>query len=153
MKCPKCKADDDHVIDSRSCKDGDMIRRRRECNKCTHRFTTYETIEREDLQVVKTDGRMEPFEKRKILYGLRKACEKRPIRLENLENIVDKMVEELENEHGLEIPSLAIGEKVMSELKKLDEVAYVRFASVYRKFKDIQEFVHEVQKLNPEQSG
>jgi transcriptional repressor NrdR len=129
-----------------------MIRRRRECNPCGHRYTTYETIEREDLQIIKTDGRVEPFEKRKILYGLRKACEKRPVRLEVLEKIVDKIVEELENEHGLEIPSLAVGEKVMAELKKLDEVAYVRFASVYRKFKDIQEFVQEVQNLNTEET-
>jgi transcriptional repressor NrdR len=130
-----------------------MIRRRRECNPCGHRYTTYETIEREDLQIIKTDGRVEPFEKRKILYGLRKACEKRPVRLEVIEKIVDKIVEELENEHGLEIPSLAVGEKVMSELKKLDEVAYVRFASVYRKFKDIQEFVEEVKNLNTEETN
>lgn len=147
MRCPKCHEPEDKVIDSRSSKDGAVIRRRRECLKCGHRFTTYEQIEREDLQVLKRDGRYEPFDKRKLQTGIEKACEKRPISREVIEHLVDEMIEELVKAHDREIPATAIGEKIMFKLRKLDEVAYVRFASVYRKFRDIKEFVSEVQNL------
>lgn len=134
-------------MDSRPWKDGAVIRRRRECASCGHRFTTYEEIEREDLRVVKRDGRYEAFDRKKLVAGLFKACEKRPIRPELLEGLVDQVIEALEKEYDKEIPTQAIGEALMRGLRKLDEVAYVRFASVYRQFKDVNEFVHEVQSM------
>jgi transcriptional repressor NrdR len=147
MRCPKCGAQEDKVIDSRAWKDGAVIRRRRECLKCEHRFTTYEEIEREDIRVLKRDGRYEPFDKRKLVSGIEKACEKRPISPEVLHRTVEEIIDELVKTHDREIPTIAIGEKIMIRLRKLDEVAYVRFASVYRKFRDIKEFVNEVQSL------
>ena len=148
MRCPKCGSNEDKVIDSRPWKDGAVIRRRRECIGCSHRFTTYEQIEREDLRVIKRDGRYEPFDRKKLVAGLFKACEKRPISPDVLESAVDRVIDHLEKEYDKEIPATAIGEALMRMLRKLDEVAYVRFASVYRQFKDINEFVHEVQSLN-----
>jgi transcriptional repressor NrdR len=148
MRCPKCGFVEDKVIDSRPWKDGAVIRRRRECLNCSHRFTTYEEIEREDLRVIKRDGRYEPFERRKLIAGVLKACEKRPITLQTIEAAADKIVEELEKKFSGDIPATEIGEAVVRALRKLDEVAYVRFASVYRQFKDIREFVDEIQSLN-----
>jgi transcriptional repressor NrdR len=124
-----------------------VIRRRRECLKCAYRFTTYEEIAREDWYVIKKDARHEPFSKTKLRTGLEKACEKRPVSVESIDRLVDKIVAELEQEFDREIPSRAIGEKIMKHLRELDEVAYVRFASVYRQFKDINEFVEEIKNL------
>jgi transcriptional repressor NrdR len=150
MRCPKCQARDDKVIDSRAIKDETVIRRRRECLACENRFTTYEEIERDDLRVLKRDGRYEAFDRRKLIPGHHTACEKRPVSREAIEKTVNEMIDELTKKHGDEIPTTAIGEKIMQHLRGLDEVAYVRFASVYRKFRDIKEFVHEVQNLHLE---
>jgi transcriptional repressor NrdR len=147
MQCPKCHARDDKVIDSRAIKDETIIRRRRECLACAHRFTTYEEVERDDLRVLKRDGRYEVFDRKKIINGISKACEKRPVSREKIEQIVSDIIEELAKIHGNDIPTTALGEKIMRHLRRLDEVAYVRFASVYRKFRDIKEFVNEVQSL------
>lgn len=148
MRCPKCGHLEDKVIDSRMAKEGHVIRRRRQCLRCSHRFTTYEEIEREDLRVIKRDGRYEQFDKRKLMAGIERACEKRPVSAEVLQKTINDMIAELIKRHGREIPAEAIGEAVMDKLRRLDEVAYVRFASVYRKFRDIKEFVNEVQNLN-----
>ena len=147
MRCPKCGHGDDRVIDSRTSRDGKTIRRRRECLKCAHRFTTYEEIEKENLRVVKRDGRHEEFDRHKLLSGLKKACEKRPVSTEQIEELASEIIEELEDKYDREAPSPVIGEKVMARLRKLDEVAYVRFASVYRQFRDVNEFVSEIQKM------
>ena len=147
MYCSKCGGIDDKVIDSRLSKDGKAIRRRRECMGCTHRFTTYEEIERNDLRVVKRDGRSEPVSKQKLLAGLIKACEKRPVSVEALEQVADEIILEIENEFQREIPSKVIGAKVMERLHPLDEVAYVRYASVYRSFQDVGEFIDEIERL------
>ena len=150
MRCPKCQARDDKVIDSRAIKDETVIRRRRECLACEHRFTTYEEIERDDLRVLKRDGRYETFDRKKLITGIDKACEKRPVSREAIERTVNEMIDELVKSYGDEIPTKAIGDKIMEHLRRLDEVAYVRFASVYRKFRDIKEFVNEVQSLTLE---
>src|ERR1700761_9486024 len=150
MRCPKCQAQDDKVIDSRAIKDETVIRRRRECLACEHRFTTYEEIEREDIRVLKRDGRYEPFDRKKMTSGIDKALEKRPVSREQIERTVNEMIDELVKAYGDEIPTKAIGDKIMVHLRRLDEVAYVRFASVYRKFRDIKEFVNEVQSLTLE---
>jgi transcriptional repressor NrdR len=150
MRCPKCNAQEDKVIDSRAWKDGAVIRRRRECLACKSRFTTYEEIEREDIRVLKRDGRYETFDRRKLLSGLEKACQKRPISPEIIERTSEEIIDELVRKYDMEIPATAIGEMIMVRLRKLDEVAYVRFASVYRKFRDIKEFVNEVQSLTLE---
>ncbi|MEO0454102.1 MAG: transcriptional regulator NrdR [Verrucomicrobiota bacterium] len=147
MRCPKCSENEDKVIDSRPWKDGAVIRRRRECLSCHHRFTTYEEIERENLRVIKRDGRYEAFDRRKLIGGMLKACEKRPISPDKIEKTTDLLIEQLEKEFTNEIPTTEIGEVIMKALRGLDEVAYVRFASVYRKFKDINEFVTEIQNL------
>ncbi len=135
------------MIDSRASKDAASIRRRRECTQCLHRFTTYEEIERAMLRVTKRDGRSEPFERNKLVAGISKACEKRPISLEAIEKAVEEIQADLEAHYGREIPSHVIGTKVMEKLHSLDEVAYVRYASVYRHFKDIGEFIDEIQNL------
>ncbi len=147
MRCPKCEALEDKVIDSRLSKDGDSIRRRRECVVCEHRFTTYEEIERADMRVIKRDGRGEPFDRHKLTSGITKACEKRPISIELLETAVEEIIHDLETNHRREISSQIIGGKVMGKLHQLDEVAYVRYASVYRRFQDIGEFISEIQSL------
>src|SRR5471030_1769134 len=147
MHCSKCGSLEDKVIDSRLSKDGRAIRRRRECVGCDHRFTTYEEIERADLRVMKRDGRSEPLSKQKLLSGMIKACEKRPVSVEHIEKAAEEIVLELESEFQREIPSHVIGAKVMDKLHQLDEVAYVRYASVYRHFQDIGEFIHEIQSL------
>ena len=147
MYCPKCGGVEDKVVDSRLSKDGKAIRRRRECMGCTHRFTTYEEIERNDLRVVKRDGRSEPVSKQKLLAGLIKACEKRPVSVEALEQVADEIILEIENEFHREVPSHVIGAKVMQRLHLVDEVAYVRYASVYRSFQDVGEFIDEIERL------
>jgi transcriptional repressor NrdR len=147
MKCPFCDEQEDKVIDSRISKDGDSIRRRRECTACKKRFTTHEKIEDTLPSIIKKDGRREPFDRDKILKGLKVACRKRPISIELIETAVDKIERELQERGVKEIKSTEIGERVMRELHELDEVAYVRFASVYRSFKDIGEFMSEVKVL------
>lgn len=148
MRCPKCGNIEDKVIDSRTWKDGAVIRRRRECLSCNARFTTYEEIEREDLKVVKRDGRYETFDRKKLLNGMLKACEKRPVSPERIKKAADQVVDKLEKKFNKEIPSTEIGESIMHSLRSLDEVAYVRFASVYRQFKDIEEFISEVKNMH-----
>jgi len=147
MRCPACGYAEDKVIDSRSTKEGTVTRRRRECLKCGHRFTTYEYIEPAQLVVVKKDGRRQDFDRSKVLQGILKACEKRPIPRERIEEVTDQIVSELQAEFRNEIPSSEIGERVMKHLRQLDEVAYVRFASVYRHFEDITEFMQELRNL------
>ena len=147
MKCPFCKVDDDRVVDSRASSDGFAIRRRRECTSCNRRYTTYERIEESPLRVVKKDDRREPFDRRKILSGLLKACEKRPVSLETLEKITETIEGKVLETFEREVPSTYIGQLVMTELKRVDQVAYVRFASVYREFKDIHEFMEELRPM------
>ena len=147
MRCPFCKEEDSRVIDSRSADDGNSIRRRRECSKCGRRFTTYEIIERLPLVVVKKDGRRQTFDKVKLINGMVRACEKRPVSLSVLESVADDIEQELQNFLEREITTTLIGELVMKRLKDIDEVAYVRFASVYRQFKDINTFMEELSKL------
>ena len=147
MKCPFCGSVENKVIDSRLSQGDEVTRRRRECEACTRRFTTYERIEVVLPMVVKKDGRREPFDRLKVLAGLRRACEKRPIASEKLDQLVDKIERELVEPGDKEIESSRIGEAVMLNLKELDQVAYVRFASVYRSFKDIHEFMAELSRL------
>lgn len=147
MKCPFCSNLEDKVIDSRTSREGNAIRRRRECLKCAKRFTSYERVEDIVPMVVKKDSRREPFERSKILAGLKKACEKRPIGMETLEGITDTIEKKLIGLGVKEVQSTWVGEEVMSSLKELDKVAYVRFASVYRQFKDINELMNEVKNL------
>ncbi len=147
MRCPFCQHMEDRVIDSRLTKDGDMIRRRRECANCQRRFTTYERVEETLPLVVKKDGRREAFDRSKILSGLQKACEKRPISVTVLEKLIDRIEQRLQDSGEREVHSREIGEQIMEELQKLDEIAYVRFASVYRSFRDVNEFMNEVKEL------
>ena len=147
MKCPSCGHLEDKVIDSRSAKEGQAIRRRRECLQCHRRFTTYETLENTPLLVIKKDGRREPFSREKILNGILRACEKRPIPAEKIHAIVDGLEADLLRQGIDEVRSSEIGEKVMEALHTLDEVAYVRFASVYRHFKDLNQFLEELRSL------
>ncbi len=147
MKCPSCGFIDDKVIDSRLGKDSTVIRRRRECLGCKKRFTTYERIEEVLPLVIKKDGRRAAFDRRKIVEGIRRACQKRPVSIERIELIADSIEQELLERSDKEIAVSHIGERVMEELKNIDEVAYVRFASVYRSFRDIEEFMREIQEL------
>ncbi len=147
MKCRYCSSTESKVVDSRPTEDGTSIRRRRECINCGKRFTTYEKIEEIPIMVIKKDGTREPFDSEKILSGVRKACEKRPVSTADMEFLVDNVVREVFNSLEQEVKSEAIGEMVMSRLKDLDEVAYVRFASVYRQFKDINTFMNELKIL------
>lgn len=147
MKCPFCSSQDDKVVDSRMSKMGDAIRRRRECLKCGKRYTTYEQIEEIEIMVAKKDGRREPFDRQKVMSGLRKACEKRPVSQATLEEVVDDIEKHLQNRFEKEVASSEIGEIIMNRLFTLDEVAYVRFASVYRQFKDINAFTDILGKL------
>jgi transcriptional repressor NrdR len=149
MKCPFCAHGENKVIDSRISKDGDAIRRRRECLGCGKRFTTYEYVEEVLPVVVKKDGRREPFDRTKIRSGIKKACEKRPISTDEIESLVDNVERACQEHQGKEIPSTTIGEKVMRELQVLDGVAYVRFASVYREFRDVSDFLDELKDLLP----
>ncbi len=147
MKCPFCDFTDSKVIDSRPTEEGTSIRRRRECISCGKRFTTYEKVESVPIMVIKKDQTREPFDREKVLAGIIQACRKRPVSMEQMEQMVDNIESELQNLMDREITSTKIGEMVMNELKKTDDVAYVRFASVYRQFKDINTFVAEVNKL------
>lgn len=147
MKCPFCGQEKDRVVDSRPSQDGRSVRRRRECESCGKRFTTYEYIEEVPLTVIKNDGRREPFNRQKLQTGIELACKKRPISAEKIASMVDEIEEELQSLSKTEITSKQVGETVMKKLKELDEVAYVRFASVYHKFKDINEFMNELKNL------
>jgi transcriptional repressor NrdR len=147
MKCPFCSSIENRVIDSRLSRDGNIIRRRRECSSCQRRFTTHERVEEISPVVIKKDGRREPFDRNKIFAGIQRACEKRPVSIEVIDSLVEKMERDFQEKGDKEIKSTEIGERVMQELHNLDEVAYVRFASVYRQFKDISEFMAEVREL------
>lgn len=152
MKCPYCGYSESKVIDSRPTDEGECIRRRRECLNCAKRFTTYEVIETVPVVVVKKDKSREAFDRNKLLNGLLRACEKRPVPLETLERIVDEIETLLQNSLDREVPSTLIGTYAMDKLKKVDEVAYVRFASVYREFKDINTFMDELNKIKAERN-
>ena len=150
MKCPFCDGIEDKVVDSRMAKEGEVIRRRRECLACKRRYTTYERVEDYLPMVVKKDGRREPFDRVKILSGLKKACEKRPISITTIESVTDQVEKHVQELGETEIPSRVIGEAVMRQLHQLDQVAYVRCASVYREFKDIDQFMDELKALTLE---
>ena len=147
MKCPYCGFSESKVIDSRPAEEGASIRRRRECLSCAKRFTTYETVESLPMVVVKKDGSRQSFDRRKVLGGMIRACEKRPVPLAELERVAEEIEQDLQNSMEREISTEAIGEKVMDRLRAIDQVAYVRFASVYRQFKDIDTFMAELNKL------
>ncbi len=147
MRCPFCGSEEDKVVDSRSVREGRAIRRRRECIKCAQRYTTYEYIENVELTVVKTDGRREPFDRQKLIEGMRLALKKRPVSVKKIESMADEIQGDLQELTKNEVTSQAIGEMVMKKLQEVDEVAYVRFASVYRKFQDKEEFFSELKKL------
>ncbi len=147
MKCPYCGYQESKVVDSRHSEDGLSIRRRRECLSCQKRFTTYETVESLPIAVVKKDNSREPFDRNKILRGMVRACEKRPVSMADLEKAVAEIEQIVQNSLDREVNTVKIGELVMERLKPLDEVAYVRFASVYRQFKDINSFMHELNKI------
>ena len=147
MKCPYCHIEDDKVVDSRSSNDGTVVRRRRECTACKRRYTTYERVEATPLFVIKKDQRRELYDREKVLAGIHRACEKRPVSAEAQEVIADELEKMLEEKYEKEVPSPIIGEYVMERLAKIDQVAYVRFASVYRQFKDISHFMKELKTL------
>jgi transcriptional repressor NrdR len=151
MRCPKCGCLDDKVIDSRASREGATIRRRRQCLGCEFRFTTYEEVERAGLVVLKRDDRREEFSKEKLLSGIKKACQKRPVSPKVIEELVDKIVNEITDQYEKEVPAEVIGKLVVDGLRQIDEVAYVRFASVYRRFEEATDFVHEVKKLEGSQ--
>ena len=150
MKCPFCDQLEDKVIDSRTAREGEIIRRRRECLSCKRRYTTYERIEENLPMVVKKDNRREPFDRGKILSGFKKACEKRPVSVGTLNTTVDRIEKRFQEKGETEVSSLDVGEEVMRELRELDPVAYVRFASVYREFKDIDQFMDTIRALTQE---
>ena len=151
MRCPRCGSNDDRVVDSRTVKDGTATRRRRECNECGFRFTTYEYVETSYPVVVKADGRREPFERGKLEQGIARACEKRPVSAEDLEGIVDRIVAMITEQFNDEVPSRFIGECAMDVLQDVDQVAFVRFASVYRQFRDVSQFKEELDRLLSDQ--
>jgi transcriptional repressor NrdR len=147
MRCTKCGWHEDKVIDSRASKEGSTIRRRRECLACGNRFTTYEQIEHEGLMVIKRDGRFEEFSREKLLTGIKKACQKRPVSAKAIDELADQVINDIDSKFDREVPSMAIGERVMKGLKEIDSVAYVRFASVYRRFQEASDFVQAVKNL------
>jgi transcriptional repressor NrdR len=147
VRCPFCGADEDRVVDTRSSQEGRAVRRRRECEACGKRFTTYESVELFPRQVVKRDGRREPYDRQKLLLGIVTACTKRPVNIDTIEATVDRIEQRLEESGRVEVDSRWLGEQVMAELQEVDEVAYVRFASVYRQFKDVTEFMNELRGL------
>lgn len=153
MKCPYCQYSESKVIDSRPTDEDEKIRRRRECIRCGKRFTTYEIVETTPLMVMKKDRTIEPFNREKLLNGLLRACEKRPISLKRLEQIVDTIEQKLKNSLEGEVSSSMIGELAMKELRGIDQVAYIRFASVYREFQDIESFMRELRKIQEEQGA
>ena len=148
MKCPYCLYSESKVIDSRPADDGQRIRRRRECIQCLKRFTTYEAIESQPVIIIKRDRSRQVFDRNKLLSGMLRACEKRPVSLETLENAIDEIESQLQNSLEKEVTSVEIGEMALSKLKDIDEIAYVRFASVYRDFRDIESFMAELKKLH-----
>ena len=147
MKCPKCSNRKDRVIDSRSIKSGDSIRRRRQCLACEHRFTTYETVARVNLRVIKRDGEIEDFNREKLRRGIANACKNCDVTDQDIDNLVDWIVTSLQSDYDGDVPATIIGRRVMEQLNKLDKVAFVRFASVYRRFSDVQEYLNEVEGL------
>ncbi|MFT5122058.1 MAG: transcriptional repressor NrdR [Kiritimatiellia bacterium] len=147
MKCPKCGHLQDKVVDSRVIRGGEVIRRRRVCVECHNRFTTYEEVMRAGLKVIKRNGDLADFDKKKILVGIKKSCEKRPVSAEQIDSLVDGIIKELETEYEKEVPSTVIGQMIMERLEGLDEIAYVRFASVYRRYRDVNQFLSEVESL------
>jgi len=147
MRCPQCQCQDDKVVDSRAIRDGEGVRRRRECLNCGHRYTTYESVIHAELKVIKKGDIREEFDREKLRFGIEKACWKRPIEGADIDRAVDAVVTSLERDFDREVPSVEIGNRVMAALKELDEVAYVRFASVYRQFKDIDQFIDEIRNL------
>ena len=153
MKCPSCSGMENKVIDSRLNKEGNVIRRRRECLSCSDRFTTYEKLERSLPLLVKKDGRREEFDRDKIISGVRKACQKRPVSIKNIEDLVDRVEQYLQELGEKEVHAVKVGEKVISEIYNLDDVAYVRFASVYRSFKDVNEFMVELKEVLKNKDG
>ena len=153
MRCPYCKKDNDKVVDSRSSEDGLAIRRRRECLECRRRYTSYERLDENPVKVIKKDGRRVPFDRAKLRAGLEKACEKRPVSQEQISQIVESIETDALNSFEREIPTEFLGEQVMKHLRKLDQVAYVRFASVYREFKDVAEFVNVLDELSEKIKG
>ena len=144
MRCPRCSGLEDRVIQSRISRDGSSIRRRRECIRCSYRFTTYEKVEETMPMVVKKDGRREAFDPNKVTAGIITACEKRPVSIEDIDAVKDTILHDIQSKWDREVPSTYLGEKVMEALHRLDPVAYVRFASVYREFKDVKEFMEEI---------
>jgi transcriptional repressor NrdR len=153
MRCPKCGSLQDKVIDSRLSRDGDSIRRRRACLACETRYTTYEEIERVEMRAIKRDGRHEPFDRHKLLTSLVKACEKRPIGMDLIERAVEELLHELETQQKREIPTRVIGAMVMEKLHAIDPIAYVRYASVYRQFQEIGDFIEEIQTYQEKRSS
>ena len=153
MKCPYCGDEESKVIDSRPTEDGERIRRRRECLRCRKRFTTYEVVETLPLMVIKKDNSREAFDRQKLLNGMLRSCEKRPVSYQTLEKAVSNIEQALLNSYDREVSSVRIGELTMQELKKIDEVAYVRFASVYRQFADVESFFTELRKLMDDRKG
>ena len=147
MRCPKCGGQEDRVIDSRASKEGATIRRRRECLGCEQRFTTYEEIEREQLTVIKRDGRREPFSRDKLLRSIQRSCQKRPVSAEDVDGAVERVLDDLARNFDREVPGTEVGERVMRELRQLDPVAYIRFASIYRQFAEVNDFVQEATRL------
>lgn len=147
MKCPKCGAIDDKVVDSRASQDGNTIRRRRECLKCSYRFTTFEEVLHEELRVIKSDGRHEPFSRQKLYNGIMTACQKRPISSEQIDNLIDDILDAVSKLDTTDVKTSIIGELVMERLEKLDSIAYVRFASVYRRFADVGEFQSAINEM------
>ncbi|MDG1050242.1 MAG: transcriptional regulator NrdR [Planctomycetota bacterium] len=147
MKCPRCSSDDDRVVDSRTSADGVVIRRRRECLECFMRFTTYERIEESPLRVIKKNGERVRFDRDRILHGMLRACEKLPVSMADIEEAVMRVEARCQGEYDREVPSSVIGSLVMDELRQLDQVAYVRFASVYREFKDVGQFMSELETI------
>lgn len=147
MRCPGCSSLDNKVVDSRTARDGSAIRRRRECLACGARFTTYEYVERTQVLVIKKDGRREPFRREKLSDGISKACEKRPVAREDIEGLLDRVENAIQTMGQSEVESRDIGEEVMSELAQLDQISYVRFASVYRDFRDVNHFVDEIKRV------
>lgn len=152
MRCVQCGSLKDKVLDSRMSKDGTAIRRRRECSNCNYRYTTYETIERTELQVIKKDGTRQTLNREKLTRGLTKACEKRPVSMDRIDRAVEEILTELHRDHLAEVPSAAIGAKVMDKLHQIDPVAYVRYVSVYREFDNVGEFIAEIQNLSKQAS-
>jgi transcriptional repressor NrdR len=147
MRCPKCTSIEDKVIDSRISKEGNTIRRRRECLECGHRFTTIENLVRDGIVVIKRDERREEFDREKLLHAIRAACHKRPVDLEQITMVVDDVIDALEAQYEREIPSRVIGEEVMRHLRRIDQVAYVRYASIYKEFRDVSDIMEEINSL------